>query len=91
MDINVTQEPEHGNYNTRSEQLAASSGIVSGGAGTELPQDKERAGEQDHPCVGKTNGGFVPSYLCVKDIMNRTRIPTCSALWRTALGEQTKK
>lgn len=64
---------------------------MSGGAGTELPRDKECAGEQDHPCVGKTNGGFVPSCLRVEDIMNRTRIPTCSGLWRTALWEQTKK
>lgn len=46
-----------------------------------MPQEEECAGAYNHTCVGKMNGGFVPSYLCVKDILRRTRIPTCTGLW----------
>jgi len=34
VDISIKWEPEHRNYNTRSDQLSASSGIKSGRVGT---------------------------------------------------------
>lgn len=87
MDRNVTWEPERRNYSTRAEHLSASSGINAGRVGT-LCLGKRSVLEKWAPTwvVGKMDGGFMPSYLWVKDILKRTGIPACTGLWWSSLG-----
>lgn len=87
MDRNVTWEPERRNYSTRAEHLSASSGINAGRVGT-VCLGKRSVLEKWAPTwvVGKMDGGFMPSYLWVKDILKRTGIPACTGLWWSSLG-----
>lgn len=97
MDINFTWEPEHRNYNSRSEELSALSGILSGRVGTIGFRKRSLQGSRTVHVLGRWmvvlclhNGGSVPSYVCVQDILKRTGITTGTGPWNHFVGAKQK-